>query len=382
MPRLRDIASRANTSVTTVSLVLRGRDGPVRISDETRQQVLAAARELGYTTNIAARRLRNGSGARGSLTIGVLLPLDERLTISIRALGTIRERLDEWAERTGRDTPDVLIETYPGGRLDQVRSLTSDPRYNGAILYNTLPEDDRWLAAVGPLAVPVVLVQRSVDGHSWVNVDNETMGGQVAAHLLAHGDRLAVVRTAIPAAAQSARVDGFAAHVRAMTGRDLPEHAVVSAAFSEAGGYEATHRLLAAWADLGEAPPNGLFVTADVMAFGALAALKEVGLQIPTDVAVAGYDDDPMAAFSDPSLSSVDAAFAASAERAVATLLDLVQERATETISHLLDARLVVRRSSSAEPEAASRVARDAGGTAARRPRRGRSMSAEVSPSV
>jgi LacI family transcriptional regulator len=354
MPRLRDIARHANTSVTTVSLVLNGRDGPVRISETTRQQVLQAARELGYTPNIAARRLRGANGERGTVTIGVLLPLDERLTISIRALAPIRRQLDAWAESAGRSMPDVLIETYAGGHLDQVKSLTSDPRYNGAILYNTLPADDDWLAATGALSVPLVLVQRSIAGHSWVNSDNFRMGGEVAAHLLPRGPRLAVVRTAIPAAAQTARVEGFAHRFRHEVGQDLPADAVVRAAFSEVGGYDATRRLLDDMQARGDFPPHGLFATTDLMAVGALRALREAGLQVPDDVAVVGYDDDPIAPFTNPPLSSVNAAFESSAERAVETLLALIKSQSAEPITALLEAQLVIRESS-ALPDALPR---------------------------
>lgn len=354
MATLRDIARHANTSVTTVSLVLNGNAGAVRISEATRQQVLEAARTLGYSPNIMARRLRGTIDERGTFMIGVLLPLDERLTITLRSLGTIRRKLDDWAREAGAPPPDVLIETYRGGHLDQVESLTRSLRYNGVILYNTLPTDDQWLASVGPLMVPLVLVQRSIAGHSWVNTDNRHMGMRVAAHLLQHGQRLAAVTPAVPAAAQSARVEGFAQHVFQETGIAQANLPVVRGAFSEAGGYEATRRLLADLAGQNKPLPTGLFVTADLMAVGALRMLKEAALRIPNDIAVVGYDDDPFAPFTDPPLSTVNASLEASAERAVDILLTLIQTRSTEPITHLLDSQLVLRQSSAVttEPQA------------------------------
>jgi DNA-binding LacI/PurR family transcriptional regulator len=93
-----------------------------------------------------------------------------------------------------------LIETYQGGRLAEVRSLRSNARYNGAIVFSTLPEDDRYLRQSGPLTVPLVLVQRSVEGHGWVNVDNHLVGARVADHLLDLGhERFGVVAADIPA---------------------------------------------------------------------------------------------------------------------------------------------------------------------------------------
>jgi LacI family transcriptional regulator len=344
MPSLRDIARQAQTSVTTVSLVLNGRDGPVRISEGTRRQVLEAARALGYTPNIAARRLRRNGHGDPTLTIGVLLPLDERLTITVRAVGTIRRTLDAWARDEGHGVPDVLIETYPGGRLAEVRSLTSDPRYNGAILFNTLPADDRWLSRGGAVTVPIVLVQRSVDGHSWVNIDNHRLGGEVAAHLVDLGHRrAAVVTSSVPSAAQLARVDGFTARLRQADGSGVRPTDVAQGPFSEAGGYEAARELLRRLQARGDPFPTAVFVTADLMAVGALHALKEAGLRIPADVAVVGYDNDPESPFTDPPLTTVDASLHQSAEQATGMLLALIRDRALGPQTKLLEAGLVVR---------------------------------------
>lgn len=114
MPSLKAVAKHANTSVTTVSLVLSGRDGEHRISEATRWQVLESSRLLGYTPNLVARRLRSGTGAPPP-PIGMLLPDDERMTITVRAVGTVRETLDAWAAERGVGAPDLLIEIYQGG---------------------------------------------------------------------------------------------------------------------------------------------------------------------------------------------------------------------------------------------------------------------------
>jgi DNA-binding LacI/PurR family transcriptional regulator len=355
MPRLKDIAARAGTSVSTVSLVLNDRDTPVRISAATRHRVLEAARAVGYTPNIAARRLRSAGNGAHPLVLGVLLPLDERLTTTVSALGAIHRALDARTRDDGAAPPEVIIETYEGGRLAEVRSLRDNTRYNGAILFNTLPDDDRFLAETGPLPVPVVLMQRSVEGHSWVNSDNRRMGGEVAAHLLALGRRrLALVRPAIASAAQTARQEGFAARLREEGGAALPADHVVRGAFSEAGGYEATAGFLRRRRQRGDPAPTALFATTDRMAIGALHALKEAGLRVPADVALVGYDNDPAAPFTDPALTTVDAAVGRGAEEATAMLLDLIHGRPAGPTTKLLEARLIVRASCGARGSAAS----------------------------
>lgn len=345
MPSLKEIARRADTSVTTVSVVLNGRDGPHRISAGTRRRVLEAAGALGYTPNLAARRLRSAKGA-APLTVGMLLPFDDRLTITVRAVGTIRQTLDAWASERGVPAPDLLIETYPGGRLAEVRSLADNTRYNGALLFSTLPDDDAHLARTGPLPVPIVLIQRSVPGHAWINVDNRAIGARVANHLLNLGHRrIALVAAAVPGGALADRRDGFVARLGERAGVVIPAERIERGPFSERGGEAATARLLARLRATGAVPPSALYVTADLMAVGALHALKAAGLRVPGDVALVGTDNDPYAPFTDPPLSTVDVARTRSAERATALLLDLIVGRDAAPRTELLASRLVVRAS-------------------------------------
>lgn len=353
MPNLKAIAAHAKTSVTTVSLVLNGRGGEYRISEATRRQVLESARLLGYTPNLVARRLRSGKGAP-PLTIGMLLPDDERLTITVRAVGTIRETLDAWAAERGVGAPELLIETYQGGRLAEVRSLRENTRYNGAILFSTLPEDDRFLGENGALPVPVVLVQRSVAGHGWVNVDNHRVGARVADHLLDLGHRrFGVVAASVRGTALDDRREGFLGRLRERAGIVVPEGRVVRGAFSEAGGAEAAGRLLA---DVGReegAGPTALYVTADLMAVGVLHALKASGRSVPGDVSVVGTDNDPYTPFTDPPLTTVDVARTRSAALATRALLERAVGEEVEPWTKLLDGALIVRASSGAVPAAA-----------------------------
>ncbi len=125
----------------------------------------------------------------------------------------------------------------------------------------------------------------------------------------------------------------------------MPPHRLARGGFSEIGGYEATRRLLAGMRDAGEPPPATLFITADRIAVGALHALKEVGLRIPDDVAVASYDNDPFGAFADPPLTTVDASVPRSAARAVELLLGLIRDGHIEPRTALLEARLLIRAS-------------------------------------
>lgn len=348
MPRMREIAERAGTSLSTVSLVLNNRDSAIGISPTTRQRVLDAARELGYTPNLSARRLRTGGGVQ-PLALGLVMPFDERLPVTIHSsIGAIRTAADAWTAARGLPHADILIETYPAGELSRVHSLQASTRHNGALLFNTTPEDDAFLAAYAPLALSIVAVQRSIPGLRCVNVDNFAMGEAVAAHLLAGGHaRFATIAPAIASQAIATRIDGFAAALAA-AGRPLRPEYQATGDFSPDGGAGAAIAMLDRLR-AGRAPlPSALFVAADTMAVGALHALKRAGLRIPGDIAVVGYDNDPIATYTDPPLTTVDAAMNTASARATAWLLDAIRGGGAPAHTDVLVTHLIVRESSGA----------------------------------
>ncbi len=350
MPRMREIAERAETSVSTVSLVLNNRDSAIGISSATRERVLAAARELGYTPNLSARRLRGTAGAH-PLALGLVAPFDERLPVMVRSsIGAIRSATDAWTERHALPRADLLIETYPPGEISRVLSLHVNSRYNGVLLFNTVAEDDAYLASAAALSLPVVVVQRSVPGVRCVNVDNRAMGRKVAAHLLAHGHRrFATISPAIASQAITTRIAGFSSAV-AEAGYPLQPDDQATSAFSAGGGAAAAHALVARWRDAPAAPPTALFVAADTIAVGVIHALKRSGLRMPDDIAVIGYDNDPAAAYTDPPLTTVDAAIGEAATRATDWLLESIQGAGAPPHTELLETHLIVRDSCGHHP--------------------------------
>jgi DNA-binding LacI/PurR family transcriptional regulator len=110
-------------------------------------------------------------------------------------------------------------------------------------------------------------------------------------------------------------------------------------------------RLMAAVGE-GEEAPTAVYVTADLMAVGALHELKQCGYRVPADVSVVGTDNDPYAPFTDPPLTTVDVSRAESAALATRAVLELATGRDADPTTHLLDSRLLVRGSSGAPRDA------------------------------
>jgi LacI family transcriptional regulator len=346
MASLKDIAKLAGTSVSTVSLVLNNRDTPVRISQTTRQQVLEAARTIGYTPNVAARRLRASRDKMQALVVGIIMPFDERLHVSSRVIAGVHAALNKYAQENSLAPADIIIETYERNNLKGVASLKESSSYNGAILLNTSPEDDYFLEQVGPLLQPMVLINRTIQGHNWVNINHREMGRQVAAHLAGLGHtRMGTILPNLASAAVATRLEGFQEYLRQRLNLEIEPGYTMQGAFSEVGGYQAASQMFQHLAQAAKPYPTALFVASDVMAVGTLHAIKEIGLSIPDDIAVVGFDNDPIASFTDPPLTTIDSKLDEIAEAAATSLLSLIFSKDKGSITKLFEAELIVRSS-------------------------------------
>lgn len=336
---LREIADRAGTSISTVSVVLNDRASTVRISEATRRTVLEAASAVGYTPHLAARRLRSNGTAQRTLVLAIAHPIDSRLSLVSRIVAGMQRQL---ARVT--DEVQLTIETFVPGALNRLRGLEEPLWYNGLLITNTTARDDEFLASA-QIGTPVVLFQR-YGARSYVNVDSRAAGRQVAEHLLALGHRrLAMVVPGALGQAQQLRIEGFNAGLAAA---GLPPAEVLAAQQSSwtGDGYAAAQQLLARPA---AARPTALFATNDLIALGVIRAARDVGAAVPGDLAVVGCDDAEFARFAVPSLTTIHVPLEEMAAAGADILLDLIQRRAVEPIVRLFEPRLVVRESCGAQ---------------------------------
>jgi DNA-binding LacI/PurR family transcriptional regulator len=177
---------------------------------------------------------------------------------------------------------------------------------------------------------------------SYVNFDNRAGGEAAARHLAGLGHRrLAVLSPGIHTQLQRLRVEGFLAGAAA-AGLDEPVHAVAPGVDWMASG----HRAAAPMLDRPAAErPTALFATSDLIALGAVRAARDLGLTVPDDLAVIGYDDAEFAAYAVPSLTTIHSPQEEMAAEAAAILLDLILRRNEGPLQRLLPAQLVVRES-------------------------------------
>lgn len=329
-PTSADVAAAAGVSRTTVSVVLNDVQG-IWISEETRLRVREAAERLAYHPHHSARGLAGGK----SHTLGLVLRQSPEQVAGDALLPEVLRGVVS-AARAGRYRVLVeAIEPAEGRYIDLVRSgrtdglLVSGPRVDD--------EDLRLLAGDG---YPIVIQGSFPDVVApSVDVDNRAGARAAVEHLLALGHRRIACITNAPLAYTAARerVDGYR---DALAGAGLPFESalVVEGGFTAPSGHEAMRALL------GGASPTAAFVASDVVALGAIGAIREAGLRIPDDIAVVGFDDIPLAAFFDPPLTTVRLPAHELGAAAGRTLLDRIAGREVPTRT-LLPTELIVRAS-------------------------------------
>ena len=300
MPRkqvgIRDVAAAAGVSVTTVSHVLN--DTPhTRTSDETKSRVREAATRLGYQPNRLARGLRTqASGMVGLLTEEIattphagriILGAQEEASRHNLTLAIINSRL-----RSDADVEPTEVQAFLDRQADGIIYATV---YHDEVI---LPEQMH--------AVPSVLIgARDRDGEVPSIMPDERAGAESVIDLLVRTGhrRIAFAASSVDVPATRGRLRGYRDGMLA-AGLDADAH-FVEAVSEAAGGYEATIALL----DHGRAPedrPTAVFCYNDRMAMGAFRAAAELGLSVPTDVSIVGFDDQaPIPESLFPALSTV-----------------------------------------------------------------------------
>ena len=337
---IKDVARAAGVSVATVSRVLNN-SGPV--ADETRTRIFQIATELRYTPNGAARSL----SMRRTGTLGVILPdlFGEFFSEVIRGL-------DQAAQRSRYH---LLLSSSHGSRDDAATALQAMlGRVDGLVVMS--PHIDVGvLAAHLPESLPVVLLNSPEADGSFDSVSVDNFGGarDMAAHLASHGHRR-VAMILGPRGNHDAceRQRGYRAALEAAG--LAPDPALeVDGDFTEEGGHRAARRLLAL-ADR----PTAVFAANDSTAVGALSAFREAGVAVPGEMAVAGFDDIPIARYLTPPLASVRVEIHELGGRAMEHLVRAVErENRHERVHETVPTRVVARGSCGCPSERGDRTA-------------------------
>lgn len=280
---LKDVAADTELSPAAVSYALRG----IQTSPETQERVREAATRLGYTGNAVARALSEGRTRLVGVLAGSLEDLGEQSFVA--AIGQALER---------HDLHMVLVDS--GGEPERERALAiqlADLMVDGLVVSPLDPSDESWVT-VGE-TLPIVTVGDALAGPTVGEVlfDNRAGVSLVLEHLKALGHR----RVAVLTPSRPSTPERPAERVIGAVCRELGlEPTMVNSRHSIAGATATARAVLEM-----DPRPTAVFCLSDSIACGVYAAAAELGLSIPGDVSVAGYDDHPIATVLSPSLTTV-----------------------------------------------------------------------------
>lgn len=323
MVTIRDVAREAGVSVASAS---RSLNGLANVRPATRDRVLDAARRLRFLPHSAARIL----STRRSDTIGVMLP-----DLHGEFFSEIIRGADLAARSRGLH---LLVSTSHGDAAEAGAAMRSmSGRVDGLLLMSPYV-DEEMLAENLAETLPTVLINTRVSGRPYASfcVDNHGGAMAVVRHLAAHGGPIAHIAGPANNFESQERLRGYR---EALEGA---EELVLPGDFTEESGYRAGLRLL----EMNERP-RAVFAANDTMAIGCLLALEEKGVRVPSDIAVAGFDDIPIARLIRPSLTTARTSIADLSYRALERLAAAIGgEELITDLSQTVHPQLVVRESS------------------------------------
>ncbi|HEX8218423.1 MAG TPA: LacI family DNA-binding transcriptional regulator [Chloroflexia bacterium] len=328
---LEEIAKHAGVSRSTVSRVMN--DHP-NVDQETRARVRSVAESLNYQPNVAARSLAAGR----THILGLVIPMGVSALFSDPYFPLLIQGIASACNANEHSVMLWLAE--PEYERRTIRQVLQGGLIDGVILASALM-DDPMLEALRKRGLPFILVGRHPTDNevSYVDVDNVNSAREMVAYLLRLGHkRVATIAGPNNMIAGADRLQGY---LLALRNRGIAANPalIVEADFTEEGGYIAMQRLV-------PHAPDAVFVASDAMAVGALRALREAGLRVPEDIALAGFDDIPFAARADPPLTTVRQPIQRMGTLAAETLIDLISHPQPQPRRIVLPTELLIRESS------------------------------------
>jgi len=272
--RLVDIAKHLNISVSTVSRVINGKD---RVSDETREKVLKAIKELNYSPNEIARSLRS----RSSKTIGIIVP---DISNEFFAL------LSKGAESVAKNNGYLLIlcnSDYDEDMEKEYLEMLTQKQVDGIIIA-TVCKDEKYFEKILDSSIPTVFVDNLPQikrNFNFVTIDNEKAAYDLTRYLIEKGyEEIAIITGKLQETSALERLDGWK---RAMKEKGLKIHNdfIGIGDFKIESGYKIMKKMLE-----NEKRPKALLAANNKIAYGAIRAIREKGFTVPDDIYVVCFD--------------------------------------------------------------------------------------------
>jgi LacI family transcriptional regulator len=329
---LEDIARQAGVSRSTVSRVVN--EYP-NVSEDVRSRVLEVIQKTGFHPNAAARTL----ASQHSWTLGMVLPQ----SVSQFFTDPYYPHLTKGIAQACNDHNYTLALFLVASKEDEKKIFTRVTRkglLDGVLVQSGHHGDQQIIGHLIDAEMPQVVIGRPFrsDNVSYVDVDNVNAAYNGVTHLIRLGYKR--IGTITGPAKSTVGLDRMAGYTKALKERGLgiDESLIVDGDFTEAGGYYAMQKLL-------HSKPDAVFTASDIMAIGAMRAVREKGLNVPGDIAFVGFDDLPIASISDAQLTTIRQPVVQMGVRSVELLIDLIENGIQPPRHIIMDTQLVIRES-------------------------------------
>ena len=334
---IHEVAALAQVSPMTVSRVI---NGNANVRESTREQVMRAVRELGYTPNLAARSLAAAQGTR----IALIYTNPSGAYLSELLVGALRG--------AARTAVQLVVDSWDGYNAEAERNAARALARSvaGVLLPPPLCESRAVVNELLSAGVPVVALAsaRFGDDLSHVRIDDFSASKEMTEHLIGLGHtRIGYIKGHPNQTASARRYEGFQAAL-ADAGISLDASLVAQGHFTYRSGLEAGEKLLTR-----KKPPTAIFASNDDMAAAAISVAHRKGLDVPRDLSVVGYDDTSAATTVWPELTTIRQPIASMSDSAMDILLRSIRRKEKDVhmvVDHVV-AHQLVRRDSVAAPD-------------------------------
>jgi DNA-binding LacI/PurR family transcriptional regulator len=329
---LKEVAEAVGVSTMTVSRVINNRPN---VDEKTRKKILEAARKMGYTPNHVAKSLVSSR----TYTIGVIIP-----EISHSFFPEVVRGIEEATNY--KNYQIFLTNTSDSfGKEQKAINALRSKRVDGILVSTSLTTDDfLFYKQIISSGLPLVFFDRGIEdiGASCIGVNDKAASRQITGHLISHHyGRIGYLSGPKRVSIGKERFDGY---IEAMTKHNLAidERLIIENGFNEKGGYEAMNKLLALPKEI---RPRAVVAVNDPVAFGAMDAIREAGLDIPNDIAIAGFTDDIRAKLVACPLTTVQQPAYEVGKKAASKLIRTIENKDEPVENVELITTLVIRKS-------------------------------------
>ena len=323
MVTIKDIAKKAGISITTVSRALNNYND---VNEVTKERIFRIAKEIGYIPNRSAQNLVK----RQSNTLAIILSGLERDGGKDNIIYRLLSGMYSYAETVNYEVA-LFTSSSAHQRDKSYVQFCNEHNIGGAVIAG-IRLDDPYVNELINSDLPCVLIDLIEEGLniSSISINNLEAAKEATEFLIQHRHKnIGMINGRKEAGVSLERLKGYQ---MALEQNKIPYNSerVVFANFLEDAAYDAAQRLLSEHPEI-----TALFCASDMMALSAMRAIKDLGLTIPGDISIVGFDNIPLSEYSAPSLTTVNQDFYLMGEEAAKQLLQMIQREAIKKVVHL-----------------------------------------------